>query len=224
METSERITEMDNFPKAYIEKVKKTVPKKVFGNLTFFHCLYSVVNFLISDREQKKAEYEKRLRRRFKIETPKVDVIPDDKWWIFRGDRVEILVGKDKGKQGLVNYVVRERNWCYVDGLNCKYETVGAAKELGFNGTLRKIERPLDVRTEVALVDPADLKPTQVEWKWDEKGERVRCSLRTGYVIPTPMKSEETFEYTTRETYVGKWLLFSSSHGRLNERLKHNDF
>ena len=38
---------------------------------------------------------------------------------------MEVLYGKDKGKQGLVNYVVEERNWVFVDGLNCKYEKFG---------------------------------------------------------------------------------------------------
>jgi len=33
--------------------------------------------------------------------------------------QVELLVGKDKGKQGLVNCIIKERNWVYVDGLNC---------------------------------------------------------------------------------------------------------
>ena len=32
---------------------------------------------------------------------------------------MQILVGDDKGKQGLVNGMVKERNWVYVEGLNC---------------------------------------------------------------------------------------------------------
>lgn len=33
--------------------------------------------------------------------------------------QVEILTGKDRGKQGIINSVVMERNWCFVEGLNC---------------------------------------------------------------------------------------------------------
>lgn len=29
------------------------------------------------------------------------------------------MVGKDKGKVGIVNYIVTERNWVTVEGLNC---------------------------------------------------------------------------------------------------------
>ena len=33
--------------------------------------------------------------------------------------QVQILVGKDKGRHGYINSVIKERNWVYVDGLNC---------------------------------------------------------------------------------------------------------
>lgn len=42
----------------------------------------------------------------------------------FRGDRVEIMVGKDKGKQGIVSQVIQERNWVFVDGLNTHLRVV----------------------------------------------------------------------------------------------------
>lgn len=51
----------------------------------------------------------------------------------FKGDRVEVLVGKDKGKQGIINYVVQERNWVCVEGLNCEYVTQGATKDFPGN-------------------------------------------------------------------------------------------
>jgi large subunit ribosomal protein L24 len=49
---------------------------------------------------------------------PKVYLEPISEWKIFKGDRVQILVGKDKGKVGIVNSIVKERNWCFVAGLN----------------------------------------------------------------------------------------------------------
>lgn len=41
-----------------------------------------------------------------------------DNWSHFLGDRVEILVGKDKGKQGFINQIIQERNWVFINGLN----------------------------------------------------------------------------------------------------------
>lgn len=64
-------------------------------------------------------------------------------WGYFRGDRVEVLVGKDKGKHGLVAQVIPERNWVVVEGVNCHYRTVG--KDKGFPGVIIKSEAPLDV-------------------------------------------------------------------------------
>ncbi len=29
------------------------------------------------------------------------------------------MTGKDAGKQGIVSGIVRERNWIFVEGLNC---------------------------------------------------------------------------------------------------------
>lgn len=61
----------------------------------------------------------------------------------FRGDRVEVLVGKDKGKHGLITQIIPERNWVLVEGINCHYRAVG--KEDSFPGVVIKSEAPLDV-------------------------------------------------------------------------------
>jgi len=129
----------------------------------------------------------------------KVYVQPIKDWFVFRGDRVEVLVGKDKGKQGYVHYIVQERNWVLVEGLNCKYTIVGKSRD--FPGTMYKEEQPLLITTEVALVDPADNKPTKIEWRYTEEGEKVRVSARTGRIIPIPIKAQETIDYKTKSTY-----------------------
>lgn len=69
--------------------------------------------------------------------------------------QVEILDGKDKGKQGIVCQVIQERNWVIVEGLNCKLVT-----NKDKNGKLTYVmqeENPLRVTDQVALVDPSDL-------------------------------------------------------------------
>ncbi|KAK2705132.1 hypothetical protein QYM36_017243 [Artemia franciscana] len=112
---------------------------------------------------------------------------------------VEIMVGPDKGKQGHVNYIVEERNWICVEGLNCKYSTVG--KEKDYPGMMVKEEKPLLVTNEVKLVDPSDNKPTDVEWRFLEDGSKIRISTRTGREIPIPLQNEETIDYKTKATY-----------------------
>lgn len=41
-----------------------------------------------------------------------------------------------------------------------------------------------------------------MEWRYTEKGERVRVSLRTGRIIPIPVTSKETIDYKSPDIYV----------------------
>lgn len=54
------------------------------------------------------------------------------------------MVGPDKGKQGIINQVVQERNWVFVEGMNCKL--VHHGKKDGFPGIMIREEKPLLVR------------------------------------------------------------------------------
>lgn len=40
--------------------------------------------------------------------------------------------------------------------------------------------------SKVALIDPSDSKPCKIQWKFEENGNRVRVSKRTGTIIPKP--------------------------------------
>ncbi|GAB5583840.1 39S ribosomal protein L24 [Prionailurus iriomotensis] len=140
-----------------------------------------------------------------------VEPVSDEEWHLFCGDRVEVLEGKDAGKQGKVVQVIRQRNWVVLEGLNTHYRYVG--KTVDSRGTMIPSEAPL-LHRQVKLVDPVDrqargalvrglpalrvcisvdpvstkgmLKPTDVEWRFTEAGERVRVSTRSGRIIPKP--------------------------------------
>ncbi|XP_077447000.1 large ribosomal subunit protein uL24m [Stigmatopora argus] len=113
-----------------------------------------------------------------------VEPIANEDWTVLRGDTVEILSGKDKGKQGKVTQVFRRRNWVILEGLNTHYRYIGKTND--YRGMYVASESPIMVR-DVGLVDPADRKPTEVEWKFTEEGEKVRVSVRTGRIIPKPV-------------------------------------
>lgn len=113
-----------------------------------------------------------------------------------------MLVGKDKGKQGIVTQVIQERNWVIVEGLNTHLRPVGANKD--FPGIVIQSESPLLVTNQVKLVDPLDLLACEVEWRFTEEGERVRVSQRSGRIIPIPKMNEETKDYKSPSTYVAK--------------------
>ncbi|NXW59580.1 RM24 protein, partial [Eurystomus gularis] len=98
-----------------------------------------------------------------------VEPIAKEDWKVFRGDTVQVLVGKDAGKQGMVTQVVRARNWVVVEGLNTHYRYINRTAK--YTGTYIASEAPL-LLNQIALVDPED--------------RRVRVSLRSGRIIPLP--------------------------------------
>lgn len=118
---------------------------------------------------------------------------------IFKGDRVEILTGKDKGKVGIVNYTVEERNWVFVEGLNVERKHL--RKSYKNPGIIMTEEAPLLINRDVALVDPEDLSPTEIEWRYDENGKTVRVSKRSERIIPIPSRAFETMDYKFANAY-----------------------
>ncbi|XP_053620220.1 large ribosomal subunit protein uL24m [Plodia interpunctella] len=134
------------------------------------------------------------------IHRKKVFLEPIGEWSFFRGDRVEVMVGKDKGKQGIVSQVIQERNWVFVEGLNTHLRRVG--KDKNFPGVTIQSEAPLLVTTGVKLVDPETLKPTEIEWRFTEEGDKVRVSLASSRIIPIPKSAEETIDYKSKSLYV----------------------
>ncbi|XP_063394565.1 large ribosomal subunit protein uL24m [Cydia fagiglandana] len=141
-----------------------------------------------------------RMQNERNVHRKKVFLEPVGEWSFFRGDRVEVMVGKDKGKQGIVVQVIQERNWVIVEGLNTHLRTVGKDKE--FPGVTIRSEAPLLVTTDVKLVDPETLKPTEVEWRYTEEGEKVRVSTASSRIIPIPKAAEETIDYKSKELYL----------------------
>ncbi|NXX52019.1 RM24 protein, partial [Tricholaema leucomelas] len=82
-----------------------------------------------------------------------VEPIPREEWKVFRGDTVQVLTGKDAGKQGMVTQVVRARNWVVVEGLNTHYRYVNRTAK--YAGTYIASEAPL-LLSQISLVDPED--------------------------------------------------------------------
>lgn len=139
------------------------------------------------------------VKRGPKKQVPVVEPIREQDWMWFRGDRVEILTGPDKGKQGYINCVVQERNWVTVEGLNVEYETTGASTD--FPGMMLKKELPLIVTTDIKLIDPSTEKGSEVEWRFSEAGEKIRVAVKSGTNIPVPTKAQETIDYQTPAAY-----------------------
>lgn len=134
------------------------------------------------------------------VKTREIFVEPIKNWSFFRGDRVEVIRGPDKGKQGIINYIVKERNWVFLQGLNLRRQIVIETQDS--SGTIVSREDPYLINEEVKLVDPSDLMPTDIEWRYDDEGNRLRVSKRTERVIPIPEAAYETIDYVEKDAYV----------------------
>lgn len=66
------------------------------------------------------------------------------------------MTGKDEGKQGIINGVIKQRNWVFVEGLNTKLVGINMSQNVSAVSYMKR-EQPLVVNRDVKLIDPTDL-------------------------------------------------------------------
>ena len=98
---------------------------------------------------------------------------------IKKGDRVVVLTGKDKGRQGAVLKVLPKENRVLVEGLNMVQRHTRPTQG-DPQGGIKNKEAPLHV-SNVAIVDSKG-KPTRVGFRM-EGDKKVRFAKTTGEVI-----------------------------------------
>jgi len=96
---------------------------------------------------------------------------------IRKGDRVVVLAGKDKGKEGTVTRAIPKADKVVVEGVNVAQRHRKPTKAMEQGGII-PIEMPIHV-SNVALIDP-DGKPTRVGYRVESDGTKTRISRRTG--------------------------------------------
>ena len=99
---------------------------------------------------------------------------------IKKGDKVVVISGRDKGRNGEVVRVLPREDRALVRGINVvKRHQKQTMKEEG--GIIRK-ELPIHL-SNIALADPKDGKPTRVGFKILDDGRKVRFAKRSGDLI-----------------------------------------
>nr|WP_255566789.1 50S ribosomal protein L24 [Iamia sp. SCSIO 61187] len=98
-----------------------------------------------------------------------------------KGDRVRVLTGKDRGKEGVIMRVLPQANKVIVDGVNVAKKHQKARSATSQGGIIDK-DMPIPVPN-VALLSPSDGKPTRVGYKVLEDGTKIRVCRRTGAEI-----------------------------------------
>jgi len=96
------------------------------------------------------------------------------------GDLVQVISGKDKGKQGKITKVLKEDDKVVVEGLNMVTRHMRPTPRNQQGGKITK-EAPLHA-SKVMPVDPETGKPTRVKIKKAEDGTKTRVA-KSGAII-----------------------------------------
>jgi large subunit ribosomal protein L24 len=96
-----------------------------------------------------------------------------------KGDKVIVLVGKDKGKKGEITRVMPADNKAIVTGVNV-FVRHTKQSQASQGGRIAK-EMPIEL-SNLALVDPKSGEATRVGFR-TEDGKKVRFAKTTGDVI-----------------------------------------
>jgi len=97
---------------------------------------------------------------------------------IKKGDRVRVLSGKDRGKEGVVMRAIPEADRVIVEGVNVAKKHQRPTRMTMQGGIIDK-DMPIHV-SNVAIISPGDGRPTRVAYRFDDQGRKIRVCRRTG--------------------------------------------
>ena len=97
------------------------------------------------------------------------------------GDKVKVIAGSSKGKEGKITKTLRNENRVIVEGVNIvKKHKKGNGQE---TGGILEVEAPINA-SNVMLIDPKTKKVTRIGYKKDEKtNKKIRISKKSNEKI-----------------------------------------
>ena len=103
---------------------------------------------------------------------------------ILKGDTVKILIGKDKGREGLVVKSIPKKDKVVVKGLNLYKKCIKPSQ--GKPGSIIEKERSITV-SKVALICPNCKKTVRVAYQIDKSGEKYRICRKCKTILNSPV-------------------------------------
>ncbi|AUX12655.1 50S ribosomal protein L24 [Latilactobacillus sakei] len=100
--------------------------------------------------------------------------------FVKTGDKVKVISGKDKGKEGTIIKAMPKEGRVVVEGINTIKKHVKPNAQ-NPNGGIVDTEASIDA-SNVMLIDPSNNEPTRVGYKVVD-GKKVRVSKKTGESI-----------------------------------------
>jgi len=96
---------------------------------------------------------------------------------IKKGDKVIVIAGRDKGKEGTVQVVYPKLNRVVIEGINIRKKHKKPTQKTP-EGSIAEIYAPIDA-SNVMIVDPKTKKGTRIAHK-EVKGKKVRVTKASG--------------------------------------------
>ena len=93
------------------------------------------------------------------------------------GDKVVVIAGKDKGKEGKIIKTLKNDNKVVVEGINMVTKHVKPSAQIE-NGGIIKVEAPIHA-SNVMILDPKTKKRTRIAHEIDENGKKHRISVKS---------------------------------------------
>lgn len=92
------------------------------------------------------------------------------------GDKVVVISGKDKGKEGKIISVLRNENRVVVEGINMvKKHVKGNGQQAG---SINDVEAPIHA-SNVMILDPKTNKPTRIGHSVNKDGKKIRVTKKS---------------------------------------------
>ena len=100
---------------------------------------------------------------------------------IRKGDKVIVISGKDKGKQGTVSNLLSDGK-CYVSGIKIVKKHTKPNPQAGIQGGIVEKESPVDL-SNIAIFNPSSKKQDKVSIQVLEDGKKIRTFKSSGKEI-----------------------------------------
>ena len=92
------------------------------------------------------------------------------------GDKVVVIAGKDKGKEGKIIKTLRNEDKVIVEGVNIAKKHVKPNGQTA--GSIQEIEMPIHV-SNVMIVDPKTKKGTRIGYNTDKNGKKIGVARKS---------------------------------------------
>lgn len=92
------------------------------------------------------------------------------------GDKVVVIAGKDKGKEGLIKKTLKADNKVIVEGVNIIKKHIKPSG--GAAGSIEEMEAPIHA-SNVMILDPKTKKGTRIGHTVNKDGKKIRISKKS---------------------------------------------